>query len=229
MTVEISRAAVYDDGGLLGGDIPCAPKVTAIRVHCIVPPHMLRVLEMRGDAKQTEMARDAAGAGREDARGARCAQAVRTGGPMLRARGGDAFVAPAFAEAAKTRHLDRAIHDGEGKAALPGKLVRAEGQDPTGDAAADAAYDAAGVVYDLYFKKFDRDSLDGPGHEARRHRPPSPQVQQRLLGRLADGLRRRRRRDLPHLHRAERRRARDEPRGGAVLGRASSTTASRGR
>ena len=41
--------------------------------------------------------------------------------------------------------------------------MRAEGQEPTGDAAADAAYDMAGVVYDLYFEQFDRDSLDGQG------------------------------------------------------------------
>ena len=59
--------------------------------------------------------------------------------------------------------MSRAIHDGESKAALPGKLVRSEGQDPTGDSAVDGAYDAAGVVYDLYFKAFERDSLDGQG------------------------------------------------------------------
>ena len=38
--------------------------------HCIVPPHMLRVLEMRGDARQTEMARELLSQGREGARGA---------------------------------------------------------------------------------------------------------------------------------------------------------------
>jgi Zn-dependent metalloprotease len=129
--------------------------------HCIVPPHMLRVLEMRGDTKQAAMARELL-AQSEKVRAERCAQAVRVGTPMLRA-GDDGFVARTFAEAKATRHLDRQIHDGEGKAGLPGKLVRAEGQDPTGDADADAAYDMAGAVYDLYFKKFDRNSLDGQG------------------------------------------------------------------
>ena len=33
--------------------------------HCIVPPHMLRVLEIRGDARQTEMARELLARGRE--------------------------------------------------------------------------------------------------------------------------------------------------------------------
>ena len=100
--------------------------------HCIVPPHMLRVLEMRGDARQTEMARELLAQSRKvrDERAAspprRCC--ARAGGGRLRA--------PAFAEAAPARHLDREIYDGGGKAALPGKLVRAEGADPTGDAAA---------------------------------------------------------------------------------------------
>ena len=53
--------------------------------HCIVPPHLLRVLEMRGDEKQAAMARsllDQTAKVRE----ARCAEAARVGSPMLRAR-----------------------------------------------------------------------------------------------------------------------------------------------
>ena len=41
--------------------------------------------------------------------------------------------------------------------------MRAEGAPKSGDAAADEAYDGAGAVYDLYFKEFNRDSLDGMG------------------------------------------------------------------
>ena len=41
--------------------------------------------------------------------------------------------------------------------------MRAEGDPPTGDAAADAAYDGAGTVYDLYLDEFNRNSLDGKG------------------------------------------------------------------
>ena len=131
--------------------------------HCIVPPHMLRVLELRGDDKQTAMARELLAAGLK-AREERQDRAVQSARPMLRARGaGDAFAAAAFEEAAPKRNLKREIYDGGHKAALPGKLVRSEGQDATGDADFDGAYDGAGVVYDFYFKQFKRDSLDGKG------------------------------------------------------------------
>jgi Zn-dependent metalloprotease len=130
--------------------------------HCIVPPHMLRVLEMRGDARQSEMARELL-TQTAKAREARCAAATEAGTPMLRAADDEGFVARTFAEPAPTRNLDRQIHDGQNRATLPGTPVRAEGQGPTGDAAADGAYDMAGTVYDLYFEKFERDSLDGQG------------------------------------------------------------------
>ncbi|MCB1402886.1 MAG: M4 family metallopeptidase, partial [Rhodobacteraceae bacterium] len=127
---------------------------------CIVPPHMLRVLEMRGDRKTAAMARrllDQSCKIRDE----RAAIAAR---PML-AEDGDApgFVAEGYLGAAAARGLVREIHDGEGKAALPGKLVRAEGDPPTGDAGADGAYDGAEAVYDLYFEEFGRNSLDGAG------------------------------------------------------------------
>jgi Zn-dependent metalloprotease len=129
---------------------------------CIVPPHMLRVLEMRGDPNTTAMARELL-AQDQLLRQERAAVSAR---PMLRARGDeDLFVAPSFAEAAPERNLRRAIHDGEGSAALPGRLVRSEDAPATGDAAADGAYDGAGAVYDLYFNEFRRDSLDGMGME----------------------------------------------------------------
>jgi Zn-dependent metalloprotease len=126
--------------------------------HCIVPPHMLRVLEMRGDARQTEMARDLLA---QNAR-VRDERALVSARPMQPTR--DArFEAVAFAETAPVRQLDRAIYDGGHQAALPGDLVRSEGEDPVGDADVDAAYDGAGAVYELYFTEFGRDSLDGQG------------------------------------------------------------------
>lgn len=129
--------------------------------HCIVPPHMLRVLEMRGDARQTEMARALLGHSEK----VRCGRAaICQATPMLRTRDGEAgFESPAFVAAAPERHLDREVYTGEGKAALPGKLVRSEGGAPSGDADADAAYDGAGAVYDFYFDTFGRDSIDGQG------------------------------------------------------------------
>jgi Zn-dependent metalloprotease len=132
--------------------------------HCIVPPHMLRVLEMRGDAEQTRMARALLKEGDK----VREERAACTALPMVETRAGAAgglaaFEAPAAVTAAPAKNLDRAIHDGDSKVALPGRLVRAEGDAATGDAAVDAAYDGAGEVYDFYFDEMGRDSLDGQG------------------------------------------------------------------
>ena len=76
---------------------------------CIVPPHTLRVIEMRGDHRQSEMARALPAQGAR-VREERCEQATRDG---------DGFVARSFAEAAATRYLDRRIHDGERRFDLP--------------------------------------------------------------------------------------------------------------
>lgn len=57
----------------------------------------------------------------------------------------------------------RMIHDAGGTDQLPGKLIRAEGQGPTGDEAADEAYAGSGDVYDFYNQLFERNSLDDDG------------------------------------------------------------------
>lgn len=129
--------------------------------HCIVPPHMLEVLAMRGDARIAKVAREQLAIS-ERMRAERIAQG---GQPMKESTGAfdDTFVAPAFSVATAKGGPNRAVHDGEGKAALPGRLVRKEGDPPCGDVAADMAYDAAGEVYRLYLDRFGRDSLDGKG------------------------------------------------------------------
>ena len=62
--------------------------------------------------------------------------------------------------------LDRRIYDMRNdpeQAHLPGSLVRKEGQSPTGNAAADEAYDGLGNTYKFYKDVLQRDSLDGHG------------------------------------------------------------------
>ena len=59
--------------------------------------------------------------------------------------------------------LTRAISDAGGTQDLPGRPVRAEGVAPTGDAAADEAYDGLGATYRLYQDVYGRSSLDGEG------------------------------------------------------------------
>jgi Zn-dependent metalloprotease len=57
----------------------------------------------------------------------------------------------------------RTVHDAHGTQDLPGAVVRSEGQEPTGDAATDEAYDGLGATWSLYQVVYGRDSLDGQG------------------------------------------------------------------
>jgi len=57
----------------------------------------------------------------------------------------------------------RAVHDAHGTQDLPGTVVRREGEPPTGDPAADEAYDGLGATWSLYQRVYGRDSLDGAG------------------------------------------------------------------
>jgi Zn-dependent metalloprotease len=58
---------------------------------------------------------------------------------------------------------NRTISDAEGAEALPGRVVRSEGDDPTGDPAVDEAYDGLGATFALFSEVYDRDSIDGDG------------------------------------------------------------------
>ncbi|MCO4257295.1 M4 family metallopeptidase [Pseudarthrobacter cellobiosi] len=57
----------------------------------------------------------------------------------------------------------RTIYDARFLEDLPGVVVRKEGYPPTGDVAADEAYDGLGHTFRLYAEAFGRDSIDGNG------------------------------------------------------------------
>ncbi|KUG51592.1 zinc metalloprotease [Serinicoccus chungangensis] len=57
----------------------------------------------------------------------------------------------------------RRVHDAEGGTALPGRLVRAEGDPETGDPAVGEAYDGLGSTWELLARVYGRDSLDDRG------------------------------------------------------------------
>src|SRR5262249_10858797 len=59
--------------------------------------------------------------------------------------------------------LSRTIYTAGNGTQLPGSQVRGEGEGPTGDAAADEAYDGLGATYRLYQSAFGRNSLDDNG------------------------------------------------------------------
>ncbi len=58
---------------------------------------------------------------------------------------------------------NRTISDAATTQTLPGTVVRREGESPTGDPAADEAYDGLGATFDLYSEVFGRNSIDGAG------------------------------------------------------------------
>jgi Zn-dependent metalloprotease len=79
---------------------------------------------------------------------------------VARAPEGGFIVCPVEEEVAGPK---REVYDAGGGMDLPGKLVRSEGDEPTGDAAVDEAYEGAGDTYALYGDEHGRDSLDGSG------------------------------------------------------------------
>lgn len=64
-----------------------------------------------------------------------------------------------MAPAEKRRTISTADHTQD----LPGSLVRAEGQGPTGDPAVDEAYDGLGGTFDFFAEVFGRNSIDDEG------------------------------------------------------------------
>ena len=57
----------------------------------------------------------------------------------------------------------RRVYDARNGENLPGYLVRAEGDPPTGDVTVDEAYDGAGATWDLYWEVYNRNSIDDDG------------------------------------------------------------------
>jgi Zn-dependent metalloprotease len=130
-------------------------------INCIIPPHMLKVMALRGDTKVRSMAQSMLKQN-EKVREERAGKADGGMVPVEAMPG--MFVTSAMAEVPAAPHVcNREIYDGEEKAGLPGKLVRKEGDAATGDASADEAYDGAGAVFDLYSQEYNRNSLDGNG------------------------------------------------------------------
>jgi len=58
---------------------------------------------------------------------------------------------------------NRSIHTTRQGTELPGQLVRAENQSPTGDIAADEAYEYMGATHSLFWNIYARDSIDDEG------------------------------------------------------------------
>ncbi|NKB77193.1 MAG: peptidase M4 family protein [Gammaproteobacteria bacterium] len=121
-------------------------------IQCILPPHMLETISIRGDRKVKAMVSSLI----KNAEKYRFARAEAS--PPTAYQG-----VPPLDEAQQPT-VYREVYDGQKKARLPGKLVRKEGDPPVcDDESVNVAYDGAGDVYDLYLDEYRRDSMDGRG------------------------------------------------------------------
>lgn len=114
-------------------------------IECIIPPHMLEQIASNGSEEQRQRAETAMA----------LSTLIRKDRETL---SGEFPVAPAGVAMKK-----RLVYTADMGSSLPGRLVRAEGAGPSGDAAADEAYDGAGATYDLYWDVYQRNSIDGRG------------------------------------------------------------------
>ncbi|MFI9149577.1 M4 family metallopeptidase [Streptomyces sp. NPDC053367] len=116
----------------------------------IVPPHVLDRLAraddpaLSGPARRT-LQRDAF---------------ERTQRRLTTVIGAPAAAPPAGAEPGRPH---RTIYDARHRTALPGRKVRAEGEEPGRDATVNRAYAGLGATYELFLGAFGRDSIDGSG------------------------------------------------------------------
>ncbi len=118
-------------------------------LHCLIPPYILDALSRSADPRVRKLAVEAI----EAAATARAVRTTLSTMPQM----------AAIPSPAGTKH--RLIYDVQGRnfAALPGKLVRSEGQARAKDPAVNEAYDHSGATYVFYRDVFNRNSLDDKG------------------------------------------------------------------
>lgn len=146
----------------------------------IIPPHLLRHLAEDADPFVARCARHTlqGRVGLEPTREVRAAT-----GPGRTTPGATGFVPPQLGDRTQSWRTDgstivapdrrsaraeaptpqRSIHDAQQLTALPGVLVRSEGQAAVADESVNEAYDGLGQTSDLYAAEYGRDSLDGRG------------------------------------------------------------------
>jgi Zn-dependent metalloprotease len=128
----------------------------------IIPPDILENINRNGQPEQRERARRTVQLG-QSLRGVRSldAQVQRLFYKNPRVQSSE--LARRMWAAGLDCESDRRIHDAENTQRLPGRLVRSEGDGPTGDAAVDEAYDGFGATFNLLLEEYHRCSLDDKG------------------------------------------------------------------
>src|SRR5262252_4581242 len=107
--------------------------------HCIVPPYLLREIAARasGDLR---------------------ALAIESLAESDRIRSARAAAGPRPSIQRDTSR--RAVYDARGTTSLPGRLVRGNGDPPSGDVEVDEAYEGLGATYALFHAVYGRHSID---------------------------------------------------------------------
>ncbi len=119
-------------------------------IFCILPPHVLREIARRGNPAQRNTA----------LRALALDATMRTRRLTFQLMAGAA--APATFAAA-TPQVHRTIYTTDNTQALPGSLVRAEGQPAVADQSVNEAYDGLGATFDFYLTAYQRNSIDDRG------------------------------------------------------------------
>ena len=122
-------------------------------LHCILPPHVLHKLAESEDGDTRAAALETLALDHK-IRLARAEAAARAGGRRTQT--------VTFARIGG--RVQRTIYDQDhNQDQTPGRVARAEGQDPVQDEAVNQAYEGLGATYDYYWSNFKRDSIDGQG------------------------------------------------------------------
>jgi Zn-dependent metalloprotease len=121
-------------------------------IFCILPPYVLSSVAEKGTSEQRRKALETMATDQT-------IRAMRAAMPAPVKRTPEGRGALEAAEATKQRF----IHDANNRTALPGALVRSEGDAPTGDIAADEAYDGLGATFDFFSEEYGRNSIDDDG------------------------------------------------------------------
>jgi Zn-dependent metalloprotease len=145
-----------DRGRRVAARLSAGGGAMAHRRHCVVPSYILEHIARTGTDGQREAALRTLGRDAVVRRARLRNAAVRAGGPR---EGADALAA-LTAVPGPQRTITDAQH---GDDVTAGPVVRREGDPPTGDPAADEAYDGFGSVHDFYAAVFSRNSIDDEG------------------------------------------------------------------
>lgn len=113
---------------------------------CILPPYIVRSIAERGSPAQRE----------------RALRVLSIDGTLRAMRAAAPRRAPVVLAVAEPEKR-RTVYTAKNTQTLPGTVVRSEGDGPTGDAAADEAYDGLGATWDLYWEAYARSSIDDEG------------------------------------------------------------------